>query len=80
MIFHGARYGVTIFPGGIIRWFTDLTEAESAERVEVAKFAVQDREREAQRLARLGLREVARTYAITLPESSPSRRNKRRAA
>ena len=80
MIFHGRRYGVTLFPGGTVRWFADLAEAESVERVEVAKFAVQDREREAQRLVRLGLQEVARIYAISLLETTPSRRNKKGAS
>jgi len=76
MLFSGNRIGVTLFPGGTIQWFTNQAEAEALEKIEKAKFAALDAERERIRLARLGLREVARTYAVTLPEPKPKRQAK----
>lgn len=75
MIFHGGRYGVHLF-GGSIRWFTNRAEAEAAERLEVAKFAAQDREREAARLAKLGVIEQPVPYRITVIDAHPKRRQR----
>lgn len=71
MIFHGTRYGVNLF-NGRVQWFTDRGEAEALEKIEVAKFVARDSERERIRLARLGLKEVARTYSVSLPEPTTS--------
>lgn len=78
MITNGSRFGVHLFGGtGSIRWFTNRAEAEAAERVEIAKFAAADREREAARLAKLGIVEQSLPYRISLAETQPGRKHKR---
>lgn len=77
MIFSGNRYGVVLFPGGKFEWFSDLTAAQAAEGVEIAKFVAHDRAREAEKMARLGLTEPARTYTISLREPIPKRAARR---
>ena len=42
MVFHGTRYGVTMFPGGRVQWFTDYNAAELAEEQEIKKFVARD--------------------------------------
>lgn len=77
MIFHGHKLGVILFPGGKTQWFTNRAEAEAAERVEVARFAAADREREAARLAKLGIVEKPLSYSVSLVEVQPGRKQKR---
>lgn len=77
MIFSGGNYGIHLFPGGKFQWFSDLAAAEAAEAVEIAKFTARDRAREAERMARLGLTEPARTYTISLCEPIPKRAARR---
>lgn len=76
MIFHGRAFGVHLFSGSI-RWFTDRAEAEAAERLEVAKFAALDREREAARLAKLGVVEQPLPYRVSLADVQPGRKQSR---
>jgi hypothetical protein len=77
MIFHGAKFGVHMFDYSI-RWFTDLGEAEALERIEVKKFAARDREREAARLAALGIQpDRVPIYTISLRDEQPGRTRRR---
>lgn len=76
MIFHGNRFGVHLVTGSIL-WFTSLLEAEAAETNERAKFAAVDAERERLRLAKMGLKEITRTYSITVPDAKLTHRSRR---
>lgn len=78
MVFCGEKIGVNMFATHQIQWFTDSAAAEAVEKEEIKKFATEDAERERIRLARLGLKEVARTYRVSLPETQPGRRPSRR--
>ena len=51
----------------------------STEPVTDKPLTKEEQVREAQRLARLSLREIARTYSVSLPDPPPTRRSRSRA-